>query len=299
MNYKLHYELLIKKAKNRILDPLIKVEYHHVLPRSMGGSDMNENLVALFPREHLIAHLLLWKIHQSNAMTNAAWQMSHRKIGDEYIKINSRIYEKLRIAFSETQTKRMADPKVREHLRNINLGHPVSIESRQKISAALTEKKQPNELVEKRSIGIRKYMLESRKGKTWEEIYGKKVSKKMREDISNANKGKILTDSHKENISKGNTGKMLSEETKEKISTANKGKVRTEEAKKRMSESHIGKLLSEEHKTKISESNKGKPKSEETKKKMSESKKGKSFTEEHKQKLREAAKNRKVGQYKH
>lgn len=66
MNYKLHYEKLILKARNR---SILKSEYsetHHIIPRCMGGDDSKENLIPLFPEEHLVAHLLLVKIYSDN-----------------------------------------------------------------------------------------------------------------------------------------------------------------------------------------------------------------------------------------
>ncbi len=38
-------------------------ERHHILPRSLGGDDLPNNLIALNADEHLFAHLLLAKIH--------------------------------------------------------------------------------------------------------------------------------------------------------------------------------------------------------------------------------------------
>jgi hypothetical protein len=41
------YIRIINDAKNRNLDKEIYVEKHHILPKSMGGSNKKENLVAL------------------------------------------------------------------------------------------------------------------------------------------------------------------------------------------------------------------------------------------------------------
>lgn len=63
MNYQKHYDLLIERAKNR---SILKTEYkesHHIIPKSIGGSNHKSNLVDLFPEEHIIAHLLLMRIH--------------------------------------------------------------------------------------------------------------------------------------------------------------------------------------------------------------------------------------------
>lgn len=72
MNYeKLYYRLILKR---RFL-PLKKVrqydssytytEEHHIIPKSIGGSDEKMNLVLLTAKEHFIAHLLLVKIYEN------------------------------------------------------------------------------------------------------------------------------------------------------------------------------------------------------------------------------------------
>jgi len=45
--------LLNRKSKN---DGML--ERHHILPKSLGGTNDKSNLVYLIPREHFIAHLL-------------------------------------------------------------------------------------------------------------------------------------------------------------------------------------------------------------------------------------------------
>ena len=62
MNYVAHYERLISRAMRRIR-PEGYVEMHHVKPRCLGGDDSRENLVALTPEEHFVAHQLLVKIY--------------------------------------------------------------------------------------------------------------------------------------------------------------------------------------------------------------------------------------------
>lgn len=53
------YNNLIKSRKIRIPDKLDYYEIHHIIPKCMGGSDSQENLVKLTAKEHYIAHLLL------------------------------------------------------------------------------------------------------------------------------------------------------------------------------------------------------------------------------------------------
>ena len=77
--------------------------------------------------------------------------------------------------------------------------------------------------------------------------------------------GKILTDLHKSNISKGNIGRIVTKETKEKIrvkhlgkSPVNKGVPTTEEQKIKISNSHKGKKLSKDTINKLRILNTGK-----------------------------------------
>lgn len=65
MNYKMHYDSLIKRAKTRTLTQY--TERHHIVPKCLGGNDSIENLVDLLPEEHFIAHQLLVKMHPNNA----------------------------------------------------------------------------------------------------------------------------------------------------------------------------------------------------------------------------------------
>jgi hypothetical protein len=60
MNYQKHYELLIERARSRILEGY--VEKHHIVPKCLGGDDSKDNLVQLTPEEHFVAHVLLVKI---------------------------------------------------------------------------------------------------------------------------------------------------------------------------------------------------------------------------------------------
>jgi hypothetical protein len=71
MNYQTHYDKLILRAKNRILDGY--VEKHHIVPKCLGGSDDIDNLVALTAREHFIAHGLLAKIYNG---TNNGYKLA-------------------------------------------------------------------------------------------------------------------------------------------------------------------------------------------------------------------------------
>jgi hypothetical protein len=63
MNYIRIYESFIKDRRAK--EPTLTgyTEKHHILPRSLGGGDEPENLIALTPEDHYFSHLLLAKIH--------------------------------------------------------------------------------------------------------------------------------------------------------------------------------------------------------------------------------------------
>lgn len=73
MNYIIHYENLINRAKERTLEGY--KESHHIIPKCLGGTDERDNLVNLTAREHFIAHLLLWKINPESYGLIKAIQM--------------------------------------------------------------------------------------------------------------------------------------------------------------------------------------------------------------------------------
>jgi hypothetical protein len=110
MNYKRIYNEIIE---NRINNPFKGyTETHHILPRSLGGSDEKENLVKLSAREHFICHLLLTKIHKDDTiehykMLNAFIMMKmNSNTQDRYF--NSYLYEKIRIKYSKMQSKKQS-----------------------------------------------------------------------------------------------------------------------------------------------------------------------------------------------
>lgn len=75
MNYQYHYDRLIETRKNRVHEEGIYYENHHIVMRSMGGSNDPENLVKLTAREHFLAHWLLWRIHRNRQTAYAFYLM--------------------------------------------------------------------------------------------------------------------------------------------------------------------------------------------------------------------------------
>ena len=103
MNYELHYNKLIERAKNRVLETY--KERHHIVPRCMDGGDNKENLVDLTAREHFIAHILLVKMYPKEyGLIKAVNMMCMVSNGQEERKIHNKMYGWLREKFSEAQS---------------------------------------------------------------------------------------------------------------------------------------------------------------------------------------------------
>jgi len=108
-------ELYNNIIQNRINNPLDKEtygEYHHIIPRCLGGSNLKKNIVKLTAREHFIVHYLLSEMYKPNTfkwykMNHAFLMMKCISTGQETRYINSRLYELKRIdvaiAMSENQ----------------------------------------------------------------------------------------------------------------------------------------------------------------------------------------------------
>lgn len=108
MNYEKIYHNLIEKRRKSI--PEEYSEIHHIIPRSLGGSDNRENLIKLTAREHFIAHALLSKMYRKG--TNEWYKMNHAFLNmfvrsethpNRYI--NSRFYAKVKSIWSEIASK--------------------------------------------------------------------------------------------------------------------------------------------------------------------------------------------------
>lgn len=102
MNYSKIYQQLIQRGIDRkSLDGYS--ERHHIIPRSLGGSDAADNLVTLSAREHFLAHWLLWKTYKSSKLAHAFFMMTLRGKGQDR-GITSRQYEIAKRAMSLSKT---------------------------------------------------------------------------------------------------------------------------------------------------------------------------------------------------
>ena len=105
MNYSKVYYNIIDRSKSREVPPIVEV--HHIIPKSLGGSNKKDNLVKLSPREHFICHLLLTKMYsgkEKQKMVYALWAIMNLCNNHQYRKkIKGKVYENLRKEFVAAQ----------------------------------------------------------------------------------------------------------------------------------------------------------------------------------------------------
>ena len=81
MNYERIYTAFIADRRTKEADLIASGTYferHHIRPRSLGGGDEAENLIALTAGDHFFAHLLLAKIHGGKQWA-AVWAVAGMK----------------------------------------------------------------------------------------------------------------------------------------------------------------------------------------------------------------------------
>lgn len=208
------YNTIIKVAATRAIINEYH-ETHHIIPKSLGGSNDSDNLVKLTGREHYICHLLLTKMVQSKynqmKMDHAAYGM----IIMNKTLVTSRIYETLKI----------------KHSNYMKTHNPMfNAETRKKVSESI--KKLPARSGFSHSEETKRKMSESAKGRIpWNKgiefkgagMVGKFHSEETKRKISKSRQGQLLSETTKKQISNKLTGISRSKETRKKMSQAKKG----------------------------------------------------------------------------
>jgi hypothetical protein len=140
------YYVIIKNAKK--LNRSKKDGYfesHHIIPKSLGGSNDVENLVLLTAKEHYIVHLLLTKMVQSkNDLIKMSWAL-HRMVFSRTS--TSRAYEHNRKKHSKFlkevfHQERNKDLKYRQKLSDIVTEHWEDNDERRKEASKIFSESQ-------------------------------------------------------------------------------------------------------------------------------------------------------------
>lgn len=158
-------------------------EVHHIVPRSLGGTDDADNLIRLTARQHFIAHWILARALGGSA-ARAFFMMSNF---GKYGHVNSTTYAIARKEYAELASIQMQG----------RIMPPVSAETREKQRQAKLGKKLSAEHVEK----VRQTRI------------GRKLSDEWKANVAAAKRGK----------SNGRLGHIMTEETKQRIGDAQRG----------------------------------------------------------------------------
>jgi hypothetical protein len=212
--YEKWYTAITERAKNRTVTGY--TESHHVIPRSLGGSDDADNLVDLTAREHFVCHWLLVKIHTGesrNKMIYALRMMRAEKHGQQRYesKITARVYESIKKEYSEIASKRFSGagngfygkhhtPEAREAIRQKNIGNQINDNQREKIvQSKLGKKRQPFNEEWKENL--------SRNHKSKQPDFDGSLSNETRRKIGDKLRGRKQTEEEKQRRALANTGK--------------------------------------------------------------------------------------------
>lgn len=121
MNYLKIYNTLIYKNKYRLLKKESGYEIHHIIPKCVGGSDSNYNLVKLTYREHFIAHLLLTKIYpESKELLYSAWKFTYSSDGHNKC-LNSRTHKIIKQKYIQSVTIFLDEVELRQYFKDPNV----------------------------------------------------------------------------------------------------------------------------------------------------------------------------------
>ena len=160
-------------------------EVHHIVPRSLGGSNDKDNLISLTARQHYIAHWMLARA-LGGSTARAFFMMSNF---GKYGKVNSTTYSIARKEYSGLVSEQMIG----------RIMPPVSDETKEKQRQAKLGKKLSAEHKE----NVRQAQI------------GRKLSDEWKANVSKGKRGK----------GNGRLGCVVSEETKKRIGDAQRGEL--------------------------------------------------------------------------
>ena len=130
------YYSIINRAKSRELPKEIYTEKHHTIPKSLGGSNDQCNLVRLTAKEHRLAHILLPRMTidpaHTKSMWYALWMMLRTKNRHQQRNV------------SKGSAFNLAKTEVAKNSSQLHKGKVVSDETREKQSIARKGKPGPN-----------------------------------------------------------------------------------------------------------------------------------------------------------
>lgn len=213
MDYKRIHDSIIRKAQKekRKKTETDYYESHHIIPKSLGGSNENSNRVLLTAREHYIVHkclvLIYLKENDKNAyhkMVHALHRFLYSKNSSEY-KITSKDYEKIKKMHSASISKSLKGKKHTEEARkNMSAAQKLYFEQNQghmtgKKLSETTRAKMRISQGKENNPQYGKQRTEEEKAKISEKLKGRKKSKETVEKF----KSRTMSEEERNKISEG------------------------------------------------------------------------------------------------
>ena len=180
-------------------------EVHHIVPRSLGGSNDADNLIRLTARQHFVAHWILSRALGGSA-SRAFFMMSNF---GKYGQVNSTTYAIARQEYAEQVSQQLKgkpsqcpfSEETKQKMREAKLGRSLCEETKQKLRIAM--------LGQKRGPNFAAKVSEAKRGKSNGRL-GHIMAEKTKKRIGDAQRGEL---NHM-------TGRKHSPETREKMKIA-------------------------------------------------------------------------------
>jgi hypothetical protein len=191
------YYNIVNRATTRTITGY--TEKHHIVPKSCGGTNSKDNLVALTAKEHFICHLLLTKMvagHSRHKMVYAFHGLKAKQL--DQIRhtsklVNAKLYQKLKEELSLLKKSKEPWNKGKKGAQVAwNKGKPMSEETKQKLREARANQ----------DMSYRK---------------GTKMSEEQKQKLRDARAKQIITDETRKKLSIASTGRKHTEESKSKM----------------------------------------------------------------------------------
>lgn len=150
------YNKFMNALKNQVVEGY--TEKHHIVPRSHGGTHDESNIIRLTPRQHYVAHWMLWKAYGKEMTTAFNYMNGIKRYGK---RLNSKTFEILKIEEIQRQKNKVFSEETRKKMSEAAKARPpASAETNQKIG-------EKNRLRGPRSEETRRKIREGNTGKKW------------------------------------------------------------------------------------------------------------------------------------
>jgi len=134
------YHALVDKRRSEMFSGY--GEWHHVIPKSLGGPNTKANLVRLTAREHFVAHMLLTRMTEGANRRKMLYALK-RTVSSKTHVPNSRVFKRVReayaVAVSATLTGRTLTDEHRANISRAQEGVPKTEAFKQQMSDRLND----------------------------------------------------------------------------------------------------------------------------------------------------------------